>query len=367
MKAIMEQRRLGVGVFSLVLVLLAYLLPATLAHAASESTLYDFTSTGNSGSGPSTVLRLDGDLYGITDFSGKVGSGTIYRVTPSGHYKVIHNFTDPSPVGSIYPRALINVAGTLYGTTSFGGGTGCGGYGCGVIYSLTPSGVYNVLYSFQGLSDGSYPESLTYINGLFYGEAIEGGSSSCQCGTMFSLTPQGVFTTLYQFQGGQDAAFPAGLTDIGGVLYGTTYNGGGKTYCNRGYGCGTVFSMTLQGVETVIHKFGNEKFGSGPNASLLSLGGALYGTTYTGGTTDAGTVFRVTLDGHYRVLYNFCESASDGCYPLGGLTRIGATLYGTTSRGGSAYGGTVFHSRHTVRCRSCTPLLGRTGMDRWRL
>ena len=339
MKAIAEVRRLSLAVVSLVLLSLVYLLPATTAQAASESTLYDFNRKGNSGGNPSAVLRMGGDLYGTTDFSGNAGWGTVYRVTQSGHYKLIHDFASTAMV-SVFPETLIDVAGILYGATYFGPDTGCGGYGCGVIYSLTPSGVYNVLYSFQGLSDGYQPTSLIYLNGLFYGVAAEGGSSSCRCGTVFSLTPQGVLTTVYEFQGGQDGAFPDSLTEVGGVLYGTTGAGGGK--CGGGHGCGTIFSITLQGVENVVHRFENRKFGTYPNGPLLNLGGVLYGTTLEGGTAYGGTVFRLTLDGHYKVLHSFSYSVSDGNEPSGGLTRIGSTLYGTTGGGGSMSFGTVF-------------------------
>jgi len=88
--------------------------------------------------------------------------------------------------------------------------------------------------------------------------------------------------------------------------------------------------------------------GSDPFYTPLVQGanGDLYGTTYSGGTNGAGTVFKVTPAGKLTTLYNFCSqpSCTDGYYPLGGLLlATDGNFYGVTPLGG-AYGdyGTVF-------------------------
>ena len=78
----------------------------------------------------------------------------------------------------------------------------------------------------------------------------------------------------------------AGLIDVKGTLYGTTYAGGK-------YGDGTVFRMSPSGTEKLLHSFEGTPDGSNPSASLLSVAGDLYGTTKNGGAQSVGTVFSI--------------------------------------------------------------------------
>jgi len=108
-----------------------------------------------------------------------------------------------------------------------------------------------------------------------------------------------VFTTLYSFQGGSDGASPRGgvILDQTGALYGTTYLGGSHPCSNAQPLCGTVFKLVPAGdgswAHTIIHNF------SGPDGALpsspLTFGaqGVLYGTTLAGGSGVGGTVFRM--------------------------------------------------------------------------
>src|SRR5579862_2529588 len=97
----------------------------------------------------------------------------------------------------------------------------------------------------KGGSDGYWPHTLININGIFYGTTVFGGTGSCVydgadgCGTVFSITLDGKETVLYSFKGGHDGAEPtgAGVVDVKNVLYGTTFNGGGRR------DGGTVFSF----------------------------------------------------------------------------------------------------------------------------
>jgi len=218
------------------------------------------------------------------------------------------------------------------------------------------SPAYSVLYSFEAPPDGNNPAAgLIDVSGTLYGTTNEGGAYSCgrsTCGTVFSITTGGKEAVLHSFGSGSDGSFPGdGLVDVNGTLYGTTEQGGAYEY--RGTGEGTVFSITTGGTEKVLHSFGNGKDGHHPYAGLLNVKGTLYGTTYEGGLyvcgayANCGTVFGITTDGTEKVLHNF-GSGTDGRFPEAGLLDVKGTLYGTTDSGG-AYGGGTFFSITTGR------------------
>jgi len=183
--------------------------------------------------------------------------------------------------------------------------------------------------------------------GNLYGTTQYGGTSqncgSTGCGTVFKITPEGIETVLYSFVGGTDGQWPwAGVVlDKQGNLYGTTWVGGG-TGCG-GYGCGTVFMLTPDGIETVLHSF-NSSDGEGVwGGVILDSKGNLYGTTSYGGAYTAGTVYQLTPSGGgwtETLLHSF--DWSDGAFPAGSLVLRAGILYGTTQAGGANSQGTVF-------------------------
>jgi uncharacterized repeat protein (TIGR03803 family) len=104
---------------------------------------------------------------------------------------------------------------------------------------------------------------------------------------------------------------------------------------------GTFFSITTSGVHKVLYNFGSKpNDASGPEAALINVNGTLYGTTYYGGTTDVGTIFKVTTGGSETVLHSF--DTTGGRYPAAALLEVGGTLYGTTTSGGNNNAGVVF-------------------------
>ncbi|HKU80583.1 MAG TPA: choice-of-anchor tandem repeat GloVer-containing protein, partial [Candidatus Tumulicola sp.] len=193
------------------------------------------------------------------------------------------------------PRAtLVNVNGTFFGTT-YGGGANCSSSGgCGTVFAISPSGAESVVHSFGAGSDGVHPAAgLVDVNGTLYGTTVYGGANGD--GTVFAIPRFGPLTVLYSFAGGSDGASPrAGLLNVNGTLYGTTSAGGAS--CGTNFGCGTVFSITTSGTETVLHGFGGTSAadGANPYAGLVRLNGKLYGTTLFGGANNAGTVFSLT-------------------------------------------------------------------------
>jgi uncharacterized repeat protein (TIGR03803 family) len=157
---------------------------------------------------------------------------------------------------------------------------------------------------------------------------------------VFKLDQNGNETVLHTFSGADGAHPYAGLiTDAAGNFYGTT-DSGGDLNCNAPYGCGTVFKLGKNGDETVLHNFGGAGDGGNPTASVIGdAAGNLYGTTYLGGASGYGAVFKLDKNGNETLLHSF--SGADGDYPSAGLFRDTAgNLYGTTY--GVEYLGTVF-------------------------
>jgi uncharacterized repeat protein (TIGR03803 family) len=313
-----------------------------LRPSVKEKVLHTF-GAGSDGVYPeSTLIAVNGTFYGTTLQGGAHNLGSVFKIGKSGTESVLHSFAGGSD--GAYPKeGLTDVNGTLYGTTDSGGGTGCtSGSGCGTVFSITTSGKEHVLYRFKGGTDGESPvASLTDVHGTLYGTTVGGGGVGCGsaggCGTVFKITTSGKERVLYSFKGGTDGAQPyAGLTDVNGTLYGATFAGGAN-------GAGTIIKITTSGVETVLYSFqGGSADGESPYASLTDVNGTLYGTTQYGGANLDGTAFKVTTSGTEKVLHSFLGGANDGAFPLGVLAYMNGALYGTTYYGGSSGDGVIF-------------------------
>lgn len=318
----------------------------SITDAGKERVVYNFRGGfSNSGDGAwpyATLINLKGTFYGTTGGGGTAFYGSVFSVSKSGNEKVLYSFLGGND-GSDPESNLIDVKGTLYGTTVYGGSTNCGGSGCGTVYKITPSGSESVVYAFKGGSDGYRVFApLTYFKGKLYGATLQGGGAACGgggCGTLFSMTLSGKETVLHEFNPSTTAAFPNGLTAVKGTLYGTTEGGGARN-------SGTFFSITPKGVYTSLYSFADIPDGNLPGANLLYANGMFYGTTVGGGTSGNGTLFQITPTGGESVLYSFL-GGSDGADPQAPVIEYKGTLYSTTYKGGGAgcggYGcGTVF-------------------------
>ena len=112
----------------------------------------------------STLIAVNGVLYGTTFDGGKFGHGTVFRATLGGQVKVLHSFADGSDGALPFDR-LVNLNGVLYGTTGFGGATGNG-----TVFKITLGGKEQVIYSFDGSASGCDPMAgLTSYKGVMYG------------------------------------------------------------------------------------------------------------------------------------------------------------------------------------------------------
>ena len=311
---------------------------------------------GSDGSEPFAGVTADsaGNLYGTT----YAPPGTVYKLAPNGTMTVLHTFSFENGDGIMpfFAGVVADKAGNLYGTTLMFGANSQG-----TVFKVAPDGTETIVYSFKAGADGASPwGGLIEKAGKFYGTTAQGGGTGCWqsfgCGTIFRVAPNGDESVLYAFKGGSDGAWPiAGLIkDEAGNFYGTTEEGGG-TGCSDGLGCGTVFKLAPNGVETVLYAFTGASDGANPYGGVVRDGqGNLYGTTYAGGAgcsgSGCGVVFEVSPNGVETVLYTF-TGGSDGANPTAGLMKDGhGNLYGTASSGGQSgcesYGcGTVFTLR----------------------
>ena len=209
---------------------------------------------------------------------------------------------------------------------------------------------FSVIHTFTGTTDGQGPLAGFIIDGAgnLYGTATGGGTS--WVGVVFKLDASGVETVLHNFTGGADGEDPQGqlVMDKAGNLYGTTYSGGVSS-------AGTVFEVTSKGTEKVLYAFSGGADGGNPVAGLtIDKLGNLYGTTTKGGSSGNGTVFKlavpVVTGGAWKesVLYSF-GTGTDGAVPVAGVTLdASGNLYGTTSAGGSYGYGTVFELKRSA-------------------
>jgi uncharacterized repeat protein (TIGR03803 family) len=275
----------------------------------------------------SLFLKLPPLAAGCLALAGPTNAGVVSQ----GVYS-LYSFTGADD-GANPEGALIQAGnGSLYGTTYAGGSNGYG-----AVYQISSNGAFTPLYSFTGADDGAYPEGglVQAGNGCLYGTTYEGGSNSY--GTVYQISTNGAFTPLFSFSYTNGGYPEAGLIQAGnGYLYGTTYEGG----TNGGYG--TVYQISTGGAFTPLFSFSYTN-GGYPEAGLIQAGnGALYGTTYEGGSNGYGTVYQISTNGAFTSLYSF--NYDSGGYPEGGLIQAGnGHLYGTTYEGGSNfYYGTVY-------------------------
>jgi uncharacterized repeat protein (TIGR03803 family) len=228
-------------------------------------------------------------------------SGTIWTETVLYRFKGGSDGANPIDIN-------MDSSGNIYGTTSAGGI-----YGKGAVFKLTVAakGLWPeaVLHAFRGGLEGAVPAAGVIVDksGSLYGTTSEGGGNancSLGCGTVFKLAPPSSGTAwpetiLYRFHGLSDGQSPQAnlILDSAGMLYGTTAAGGGSANCTGG--CGTVFKLTAPAsgttwTETILHRFQGNDDGANPTAGLhMDSAGKLYGTTAAGGASNLGTAFQL--------------------------------------------------------------------------
>ncbi len=290
----------------------------------------------------STLMRgLDGNFYGTTT-NGNNPGGALFKMTPTGAVTILHHFgavlNDGYSIdnGILRPTPPVQTAdGTLYGTTTSGGQNSVG-----IVYKLTLAGNYSIIHHFVlSLTDGSNPSAplVAGNDGNLYGTTTAGGAPTAFSGTVFRITPAGIFKLLYGFNafddGGHQPQAPL-VKGTDGAFYGTTF---GSSSLNQQ---GNIFKITPAGAYTNLHGldfFKGVAEGAFPNAGLVQASdGIFYGATSRGGippglfADDAGVLFSITRLGSYDVAHIFAK-AIDGARPQYSLVQhTNGKLYGTT-------------------------------------
>lgn len=330
---------------AIILAILTSFGTASAATSVTLTMLYQFSGVDGSNPEGGLTLGTNGNFYGVTATGGPGGNGTIFTITPEGTLTTLYGFSEGDGADPVEAPAQ-GSDGNFYGTTQGGGANNDG-----TVYVITPEGALTTLYNFSA-PDGTGPRGplAEGTNGSFYGTTKAGGTGPCDlgCGTIFSITPAGTLTTLYNF-GGSDGQTP----DSGLVLgsdanfYGTTYQGGNpksgyhRTSCDVLGDCaqnppGTLYQVTSAGSLTTLFDF-NGPIGANPADALIQgADGAFYGVTPFGGKSNKGTVYTITSSGVFSLVHSF-GGGDDGAFPRTQLVQgSDGKLYGTTINGGTS-------------------------------
>lgn len=308
-----------------------------------ETVFYRFSGKADGSSPLGGLLALAAKGYGVTGLNNfqcsPCPASTIFQIDGrTGRLTTLYTFGSGGAGDASDPSSpFVTDGANLYGTSAEGGiSTNCNNPpspGCGSVYQYNiASRTETVVLSFQGADDGRYPwgNLVRDAAGNLYGITRYGGSG-CQgiggCGTVFQLTPGSwAKTILYNFQGGNDGQFPAGLLLVKGNLYGFTTVGGTNNF-------GTLFQVNpITRVETVLHSFtGGANDGLSPTGLVVNNAGTLYGVTQSGGGNNFGTVFSYDAAG-FHLLHSFA-GGTNGSSPSKLITDNAGHFYGVAGGG----------------------------------
>ena len=299
----------------------AAVLAASAGHARGPKVqyLYDFgvTDASQNSPGGALVQGTTGKMYGEVNIS----YSKIYSMTPGGAESLVWDSGEDSG-DFCYNGMTLGTDGLLYGTCAIWGNNE---NASGAIFQLDPrkkKNNFKVIYTWPVYNSDytEYPSPLTLgPDGNFYGTTRSDYTNPY--GTVFKVTPQGVYTTLHVFQGWEqnDGAYPsAGNTaevnpiplTLGsdGNFYGTTDQGG----INGVTDGGTIYRITPSGDLTILYDFPE---GNGSYTGVVELNGGFYGQTALGGTNNQGTIYELASDGTYTTLHNFSETQDSAEIP----------------------------------------------------
>jgi hypothetical protein len=314
------------------------------------------------GANPGAQFLVSGDgqsFLGTAETAGAFNGGVLWQIAAYAGYSIVHNFggalvSSHSPDGvSPDSNIVFDLAGNAYGTTEYGGALLTNMGGGGIIWKLTPEGVYSDWFDFGGTASyggvkapaGRWPVGPIIIYfGILYGTCSGGGPAASTGGE--GLGSQWVNGSDSYYFGGTTVSVngkkvPDGIypTGVNTMLYGTTSYGGANDALDGGDG----IVWEQEGSSVDLHDFGgtviNADGKKGPDGKNPAAPTAhdpnwnLVGTTQFGGPYDAasggdGMVWRITT-----ALQSISLTSSS---VLGGVSESGEiTLAGPAPWGGT--------------------------------
>jgi uncharacterized repeat protein (TIGR03803 family) len=306
------------------------------------TTLYNFDITHGQDSQAPLIQGSDGNFYGTTSSGGSENSGVIFSITPAGSLTVLHSFNNFNFDGCIPVAGLVQGAdGNFYGAAA-----SCGTGALGTLYSITPSGTFTVLHNFFS-SDGEEPEStlLQDTNGILYGDTITGGSGAlCTCGTFFSLNDSlapfvGLLPAAAKV-GGQLQIFGQGFTGATAV----SLNGKTASFVvvSDTYMTATIPSGATTGPVTVTTSGGplasKQSFRILPTLKSFTPTSGVVGTQVTIKGVTLTQATQVTFGGVSASFVVNSDTQVTATVPTGAVTgKIGITTLGGTATSGGKF------------------------------
>ena len=325
--------------------------PTQSARAQTFTVLHTLNG-GSDGNQLVNGLAIDreGNLYGtafeggLNNCPGGYGCGTVFKLARHGGqwiFSVLYRFTG---IGDGWaPAAPVTVApdGSIYGTTVFGGGNGCGGIGCGTVFRLQPPPTFcasvscpwrkTTLYQFTFGLDGAYPKGPLIFDraGNFYGTATNSDEQQ-NTGSAWESSPFAggwAFNVIFEFTDASGSGWPdGGLTfDTNGNIWGVGGFGGVQN-CDDpqlpDY-CGSIFELTSSGsgwTEHTAFGFSRPVGGLATGSPAFDQAGNLYDTLLEDGPNGNGGVFQFNpSSGRLNVLFSGAGNGEDQYGPAGGV------------------------------------------------
>jgi uncharacterized repeat protein (TIGR03803 family) len=307
---------------------------AVPAQAQTPTLLYTFTSTDACATRGNIVQGRDGNMYGGGAACGANGSGGLYKISPAGAESVFFSF----PQQWLFcggAGLTLGSDGNFYGACEAGNPA----TGLGSIFRLTPAGVFTDLYDFTGANGDSFPvyPPIQASDGNFYGVT---GNEVQVCGNIYRLTPAGVYKNLHAFSG-NDCHSSNLLQASDGNLYGTL------AQCTLPGSVGCVYKISTAGVFKEIHGFA---FTTGENpctGMIQGKDGKLYGATNLGAANGSGNIYKMTTAGVSTDLHDFNNATDASCVnnvgpPVNLLQVADGSFYGVNPAFGPSGTGSIY-------------------------
>jgi uncharacterized repeat protein (TIGR03803 family) len=303
-------------------------------YAQTPTTLYNFRDVPTDACEPENniVQGRDGNMYGTGLYCGTNNTGAVYKISPTGTESVLYNF--PSNWSFCFSGLTLGSDGNFYGTC-FSTPTGNGS-----IFKLTPAGVFTDVHDFNGVNGDTEPiyAPIQAADGNYYGTT---GYYPYSCGNVYKLTAAGVYTNLHTFTSSDCGPASSLIQASDGNLYGTLYA------CSNGI-LGCVYKISTAGIFTEVYDFSSSSGYNPCTGVIQGKNGKLYGATNTGAANNFGAIYALTTTGVFTDLHDFVQTTDASCVDNAGRTNVNllqvtdGSFYGVNGSYGPTGEGSIY-------------------------